>query len=215
MTPPSSPNLLLCEGPEDKAFFRQLRRARDIRDFRVEDTSDENSRAGGNTKFKSRLIALRYRKHIRKILIVADNDDDPAESFANVRSQIEEVFNPGSAPNQPLVSNRGTPEVTILMVPWENQHGCLETICKEAARNYDANITSHVNTFSALLTFETRPSENRKSKMWLRSMLAASCERDPFIPLGSVFTENRYQQLIPLTDRAFDRIANAINDWMN
>ena len=86
MAPP--PRLLLCEGPEDVAFFQRLIETRSLPRFRIKPTGGKASTAGGNSQFGRALKALKLEPDVKDILIVADNDEAPDQSFANVCRQI-------------------------------------------------------------------------------------------------------------------------------
>lgn len=204
----SPPRLLICEGREDKFFFERLIEVRNLHRFSIRD-------AGGRTKFASAINAFRLERpkefqSLRGILIAADNDDDRRERFQRTCSQIEEVFGPGTAPTQPLQPTRTIPPVTVLMIPWVDRDGHLELLCREAARHANRQIGADVDTFMGLLHSDRWPSDSRRGKTWLRVCLAAACERDPFVPLGLVFRESPYQQLIPVDHPSFQAIADIL-----
>lgn len=202
------PRLLICEGPKDAVFFHKLIEIRGLPRFHIQP-------AGGNGQFsnaisKFQLERTKVYKGVRDILIVADNDDVPAESFANVCSQIDVKFGAGAAPRAPLEVTKGRPRCTVLMVPWTDREGNLESLCVDAARNADRDVGGHVDYFLALLAADRWASPSRVGKAWLRSNLAGRCESDPFIPLGRVFNERRHENLIPVGDGSFDRIADVL-----
>ena len=91
--------LLLCEGPEDCRFFHRLITERNLPAFFIYP-------ARGKDRIAEALNALSIEKsnvwsNIKHVLIVADNDDDPSERFANVCAQIESIFGPGHVPSPP------------------------------------------------------------------------------------------------------------------
>lgn len=156
--------------------------------------------------------SLRSPKTFRSltdIIIVADNDDDPKGRFQNVSAQIERIFGKGTGPSAPQRRALGTkPAITVLMIPWTDEHGHLEQLCCPAAKTADKIVGSHVDYFLGLLQADKWPSESRRGKAWLRANLAARCEHDPFIALGNVFAKDRDCALIPVTDPTLDPIAN-------
>jgi hypothetical protein len=207
------PRLLVCEGAEDKLFFERLITVRQLPWFYIAD-------AKGNGEFAAAIRAFQVSRtadynSLREILIVADNDDCPRDRFANVRTQIDRVFGTGTAPDAPLQKTPRTATraaaITVLMIPWANEQGHLERMCVEAARDADKNIAAHVDTFMDLIRAESWRNESRFGKAWLRTNLAARCSRDPFIALGRVFTEARYNGLIPVDHSSFDRIAEVLS----
>jgi hypothetical protein len=205
--------LLICEGPEDRLFFGRLIEARsDLPKFHIVD-------AGGNGGFSSAINKFRVDKtsvfnSLREILIVADNDDDPRGNFEEVCSHIERVFGPKSAPSGPLVKVRSTAtrsaSITVMMVPWENEHGSLERMCVEAARSTDRKIGTDVDHFLSTIHADRWKSETRFNKAWLRTNLAVRCERDPFVALGHIFSDNHHYGLIPVDHPSLDRIAGEL-----
>jgi hypothetical protein len=94
------------------------------------------------------------------------------------------------------------------MVPWTNQPGHLEVLCKASAEDADRRISAQVDAFMATIGADRWESESRKGKAWLRVSLAARCESDPFVPLGYVFKEARFKFLVPLNHASFNPIAD-------
>ena len=207
------PRLLLCEGLEDVAFFQRLIETRSLPRFRIRDTGGRTSKTGGNTYFGRALEALKLEAGVRDILIVADNDESPDRSFANVCRQIQGAYSPDKVPDYPLQKVSSNPSIMVLMIPWIDELGCLETLCARAARSVDAQVSGHVDQFAALIGADNWDRETRKSKMWLRSMLAACCERDPFVFLGKVFRDNKSRYLIPLDHRCFDQVSAVLSQY--
>ena len=207
----ANPNrLLLCEGPEDKAFFHRLIITRTLPRFRIRDTGGKISKAAGNTRFGFALKAMKLERGVKDILIVADNDETPYKSFANVCKQIRDAYDSDKVPRQPLEKVSHNPSIMVLMLPWQGELGCLETLCEEAARTVNAQVAGHVDQFAAMIGADNWDKQTRKSKMWLRTMLAATCERDPFVFLGNVFRNRRDQHLIPLGHPYFDRVSDVL-----
>lgn len=215
MTNGRQPNqLLLCEGPDDREFFRALIEARALPKFRARHNGTREDPRGGNTKFGPGLRAhyeISGNRRFRKVLIVSDNDDNPAESFDRVRQQVERYF--GFAPGAAREIVPGPPSVMILMIPWDGERGNLEALCLDAAKNADARVSADVDNFAAQVQVDRWDNDNRKKEMWLRSNLAARCEREPFVTLRNVFTNPRHQYLIPLDDPSFRDIADVLSTF--
>ncbi len=204
--PVPPPRLLICEGPEDRFFFERLIEEWRLHKFVIWD-------AGGNTRFAETIERFRIEQpgqfsSLKGILIVADNDETPPQSFRNVCDQIEEVFGSGTAPPAELQQTATRPPVTVLTIPWPGTKGHLEKMCVDSARDADRTIGSHVDTFLSLLAADRWANESRVGKAWLRSDLAARCQTDPFIALGTAFNDSRYRDLIPVQHRSFKRVAD-------
>jgi hypothetical protein len=67
-----------------------------------------------------------------------------------------------------------------------------------------------VDQFASQAKVDKWKSECRKKEMWLRSDLAARCERDPFVSLRNVFSDKTNRWLIPLDDPSFKKIHDAM-----
>lgn len=202
------PRLLICEGHKDMCFFHRLIEERGLPKFHIVEASGN----GGffNTLSDIHLMETKRFKALRGILIVADNDDDPAGRFGSVCQQVERFFGRGTAPNAALQASRTTPPVTIMMIPWTNEHGHLEKLCVDSAESADGINAQQVDMFMGLIHAERWQSESRRGKAWLRVNLAARCVQDPFVPLGDVFLEARYRRLIPLNHPSFTRVADEL-----
>lgn len=213
-SPLTLPNLLLCEGPDDVAFFQKLISLNRLPHFCVRDTATERGGPGGNTKFGLALkaLSLNFRK-VRRILVVADNDDDPASSFENVLNQLAAVFPKNKLPDSPLKRTSVTDriDVTVMMTPRPGEPGNLETLCEEAARRANTRFADLVDRFSRDSDPPAWASETRKKEMWLRCNLAVRCREDPFIFLGTAFRQ--YNDLIPLNDRCFSPIISVLKTF--
>lgn len=197
--------LLICEGAEDKYFFERLIEVHALPRFYIQD-------AGGNGRFAAAIRRFQVERtrdynSLLEILVVADNDEDPAASFRNVCTQIHRIF--GIQPSSPLQKAPRTATraaITVMMVPWEGENGNLERMCLEAARSVDRVLAGHVDTFMNLIHAERWGNESRLGKAWLRTNLAARCVRDPFVALGHVFNDPQYQPLIPVNHSSFGRL---------
>jgi hypothetical protein len=200
--------LIICEGPIDEAFFRSLIRARGLPEFAIRNGSDRSPEAsGGIDSIGSLLVGIAIWdgfSNLTEILIAADNDQTPAENFEKVRSQIARAGN-YPVPSAPLQRATGTPNVTVMMIPWANERGNLETLCLGPAMGVSSVLANCVDAFAACVSVSGWPSGAKLDAMKLRSLLAASHPRNPFIGLGRVWSDA--PGLIPLTDASFDRIA--------
>ena len=195
----SLPLLVLCEGFEDSAFLKRLQEQRGIPPFHIR-KAGTRPRGGGNTEF-GRVLAL-YSKnnrgfhHLHNVLIITDSDGDPQGAFQRVCDQLEQHdFQP---PPTALQTGPGKPAITMMVLD-----GNLECFCRGAAASADAQSAGKVDNFAALVT-NGNWDAHKEGKLWLRASLAARCERDPFVTLGSVFAEPRYHGLIPVQDQSFN-----------
>lgn len=201
--------LLLCEGPDDAAFFREFISSRGLPDFRIEHNGTRSDPRGGHSKFVNGLRAhfeLHGNKRFKEVVLVADADENPGTRFAEVRDQVEKYFK--FSPSAPRARAKGPPGVTVLLMPWDDEPGNLESACVDAAMSADSAMASHVHNFASVANVDKWRSETRQKEMKLRANLAARCERNPFVSLRDVFVEPAYRSLIPLSDKSFDRLAD-------
>lgn len=215
------PRLIVCEGPSDEAFFRALINARQLPEFSIRQTGESNAEGGGGiTRFGDFLKGIPSWNgfyQLTDIILVADNDLTPRENFDNVCDQISSVDPYGGPPQQypvpsrPLETVAGPPNITVLMVPSENEPGVLETLCLTAAVVVAPDITACTDRFANCTSADIWENPNNLTKMKLRSLLTAQNERNPFIGLGMVWDQNT--GLIPLNHQVFDPIVDFLGGF--
>jgi hypothetical protein len=180
--------------------------------YRVRDNRLPSDPRGGNSKFtgsiKAHFGAEGGLKRFDRILIVSDNDVDPEVSFQKVRDQVEAAL--GFAPNKPRQVAKGPPRVMILMIPWDNEPGNLETMCAGAARDVDKRVSQLVDNFQVYAGVDKWNEEVRQQEMWFRTNLAVRCEANPLINLLDLFGLDKNHKFIPPTAKSFPRVCEAL-----
>ena len=202
---------ILTEGKADDAFFTNLIAARKIGDFFRTLPRPENEPTGVGA-FARRLIALKTSREIEKIksiIIVGDNDGDPAVAFRDIKKQIESVggYNIPVNPREFSTKN-DLPAVSILMLPWDTEQGCLETLCLRGVnKKYEKEMQCSVK-ISECLAISSWPI-SKQSKLILRCFLAAVCQSDPNTPLHRAWStdKGKCEDIFPLDNAAFDSVA--------
>jgi len=209
--PPNNTRILLvCEGEKDELFFRRLIDGRNLHGLGLHVLN-----ARGNSKFREAVTGFqleypqKYRL-LRAILIVADKDDSATQRFDDVCDQIEKMRGAGTRPRGQMQASGGNaPPIFVLMMPTHQEHGHLESQCLHAARRANGHAATTTDNMMALAHADAWDSQSRRDKAWLRVNLAIGCP-DPFVPLGRIFEQPKYQNLIPVTDSAFAGILQAI-----
>jgi hypothetical protein len=205
--------LIIGEGPHDAAFFRELIKIRGLPTANVICVSD-HTKVRGRDGFKEILKVIRNVPgfhRISDIIIATDSDNDADASFRYVCDLIANVPDPEPpesphkypVPTSPHLKAFGTPSITILMTPWHNRNGALETLCFDAAGRSKASAVACVDSFekcSGTLMW----AEQKRAKLRLRCLLASTYEKGPDIGFGMVWQTD--PSLIPLNDTAFDQI---------
>ena len=201
----SQPWLIVVEGVLDKIFFEKFLRFRNICGFEVHDPKDillDDDR-GGKDCFGECLEASKTQSALKGVLLVSDNDSDPSTSFRAVQSQIRKAEL--TEPSAPLSVTEQTnaPKVVVMMLPWTDETGCLESLCLPAAYAKWPGLNEPLNNYliaSPARTWQVSP----QSKMLFRCLTAAGCERDPNAGIRVLYKPGCE---FPLDHACFDRMA--------
>jgi hypothetical protein len=213
----ATPWIVLCEGEGDEAFFSTLIKERGIQNVEVmlRPVPDPGGKPipKGNTGFGQWLVALKPLTGIDKhagILVASDNDGDPAKSFKSIKNQIKAAKGYGipDSPRQVVPGQNNLPRVAVLMLPWDDVHGCLETLCLHSALSRRRKIAKCITEYLACIGV-TDWSKSNLAKLKMRCLLSSVCKRNPNTALQYAWTaeKGRPTDLIPLKHKCFDRIA--------
>jgi len=203
--------LLLCEGTGDNSFFEHLLPKRGIHDYQVV------PEPAGRSSFERRLRAIKAsrvyaERKISGIVIVSDNDEDPKQSFEEVKEQLKlaESF---PVPDQPFTtaSAINVPKIAVFMFPDKDEKGALETlILKSISAKYPV-VREQLDKF-----VECTPAngwlQSKRSKMMLQCMVASVCEADPNSSLTHLWSKDR--EMEDLLDHAcFDAVIQFLKEF--
>ena len=214
----TQPFVLLCEGMHDSEFFRNLISSRNLPDFEICSVNyvlgASTNSGGGNTRFTEALDALPALpgfEGVQKILVVADNDQNPNNEFQRIVGAINAtapiIGPPASkftAPGAPQTKAGKNPEIVVLMLPWTGVLGSLSTMCLQAAQNAAPKIAKCVDQLASCAGADNWP-QNKLAKMKLHTIIASSHQQKPNLSPAYVWSENT--NLVPLGDTIFDQVA--------
>lgn len=209
-----SPYLILCEGSNDESFFTGLLKNRNIKGFQVAFPADPEQRSGGRNGFGDLLGSLTLQSgfsNLKTIVLASDNDDNGAKSFKFIQRQIKEAGE-YSVPKKPflITRTRGYPSLAVLMLPWKQELGNLETLCLRAAIDKWPKVASCLKDY-----YRCSDAPNwtltKRSKMKLRCLIAATCKDDPNTSLTHLWSRKE-EYHIPLDHECFDRIVKFLKD---
>jgi hypothetical protein len=210
------PCLILCEGETDKRFLDRLITQREIpNEFQVKFPTRGTDNRGGRSKFGPWLSAAYesadFEQHVRAVLIVSDNDTDPAASLQEVKDSLTKSDGfPIPGAEREVARKDGFPPVAILMIPHGAQGG-LETLCVTAAYSKWPDLEQPVEAFMAS-TPAANWSPGKQSKMKLQSIIATSCSPRPDAGFSGHWWEiDQYH--IPLDHDQFDEIADFLRGF--
>jgi hypothetical protein len=196
---------IICEGPADEEFFKRLIKGRGLPDFDI-------VAAEGRGTFSQRLMGLRVRAQSRAVLIVSDNDDNPIRSFQDVQEQIR-IATGYPIPERPMeVSKKaGQPTVMIMMLPWVDIPGCLETVLRSIWQREQESLKVCVDGFLEC-TNVTQWEIQKRDKAAIQCYIAGSNHEDPTKSLRWYL---RKTQDIPIqmNSSELDDIANTLRDF--
>jgi hypothetical protein len=215
--------VLLCEGQHDSQFFTYLLQAHpSLPAFEISSVDYVlGSRQGGNTRFTEaldELPSIAGFDQVDRILIVADNDINPAVEFAHIVAQINAtapIIGPPAgrfvAPPTEQVRSSGTPSIVVLMLPWTSIPGNLDTMCLRATLNQAGiSFENCVDAFAKCTGADKWPL-TALAKMKLRSSLSSLWQGNPYISPAYVWSRNT--NLVPLTDPIFNQVVNFVKNF--
>ena len=208
-----SARLLICEGPGDIAFFQKLLHVRALPALNVRCPSGTDSIGHGKSAFGNLLSALRLEAalgDVSGVLLIRDSDDDPQEGFRDLEKQLEKAG--VSIPSAPLETTTDDHFgiVKVIMVPWHDRRGQLETLCLESIRGLHRAKMDCVKTAIECMGSSTW-AQGPREKAELRMFFAGFFEEDPNTGLQYVW--KRQVQAIDLNGSSFDQIAEAIRSF--
>jgi hypothetical protein len=208
------PTVILTEGGADDKFVGQLIEQNKLggENFHIHKPNNKNE-FGGVTNFWRQIQSIRIEsapftlRNAKALVIIADNDNSPQGRFNEVRKQIEKA-NEGASQNdlfgvpvkhrEPTQQSSTLPPVHILMIPWENEPGCLESLCIQSAnsKTYSSQI-SCVEAFAKCVGADEwmdadgkNQNVARTAKFRVQSLLTSICA-DPYAPLKCAWNTDK------------------------
>ncbi len=174
----SEPRLIICEGASDHGVLAALMMAQNLSGAQIHV-------AKGRDKFSDPLRGARVQGY-KAVLIVADNDDDPSSAFHTVCWHVNNAGygNPPTVPRQTIAASQDNPGLTVLMIPWDNEKGAIETLCLPALDDLFAEKIQCLDEFCRCTGVKTSWSVTRQSEMRVECLLSCTQENEPKIGLG-------------------------------
>jgi hypothetical protein len=201
--------IILYEGEEDKSFLLEL-----LKSLGLNERFEFFEKCGGKDKFKKILKGLVIPNR-KAIIIVADNDGDPVESFKNIQTQIGEAGFTIPLKQRETVETANLPPLSVLMIPWDNDAGCLETLCLSAINpKYKHQLEVCAEGLAKCAGAEKWPVAKR-AKLRMRGFLSAVCQSDPNTGLRYAWsTDERPGDIFPLKGvAAYNQIAEFFKNF--
>lgn len=183
------PKLLVVEGKDDECFFCALVESLGIDNIQV-------AGVGGKNQFRSQLQAIVKDDDFKNVIslgVIRDANSSPNDAFKSVRGVLNAVGL--TAPKRPLISTKGRPKVTVMIIPSFVKGGALEDLCLESI--VDNPALTCVNQYFECLDSQDIDLPKDLSKAKIRVFL--SSREDPTLPLG-ISAQKGYW---PLDSKAF------------
>jgi hypothetical protein len=202
--------LIVGEGKGDSAFVTHLLANRAIEGFEVDE-------AGGTGHFPEYLKALPGRsgfRDLKGLLVVADCDDSPDDSFTAIRKALKKAGLPFPERHLELGQGQGHTNLvtSIMMLPFAATgptRGCLETLLFIAASEQHPEIAACVDPTCQCVNTAAWTKPTAIDKFKLRVLIGAAHRDDP--NFGLQYALDPGHNLIPLGHPAFTPAADAIS----
>jgi hypothetical protein len=222
-----TPKLIVGEGQSDRSFFDAFCRENGISGFAYAHTgmrfaspgeAEADEQDSSVAAFGKYLEALQLQAGFEKltdIVVVADTNDRPAgnpdRTFKAVRDLIEAATygddkTPFVAPPAPnAIAAGGVPRVHVLLVPWSDRAGGIETLCMDVAAAHAGDdgksILKCVEGFEKCIDLNGLTSE-KQDKFRLQSFLSGSWKKRPTVRAEQIWGSPK-NTWIPLTHDGF------------
>ena len=228
------PAVVLTEGAADVKFISTLIESNGLNSNEfVFPVFDEYTRGGvQNLNFKIRDVRSSSDPSIRKssaVIIVADNDNAPKRRFDAVVLEINkanegetELFGVPDKPRVPAQNSQSLPPVHILMVPWDDEVGCMETLCIQSAdeSKFSKEIKCSEN-FANCMEIENwkegdsgLPDIARQAKFRVKSIMACVCP-DPYTPTHMAWHPPKCPPVFQLRNPKLARVVEYLRSFMH
>ena len=192
----TEPNLIICEGKGDAAFFRHILDANDISGFQVGFPNDATAGGQfGRTGFEKYLMGVKTRrgyKELKNIIIATDSDLNPSKSFNEVCGQIKEArkeVGGYEVPDEPRTPKGKNPTMSVLLVPHSKEKGNLETLLLNAMTLDKKDKDCFETYFKCLKLDELEITVSSKKK--LTTIIAAKNDKNPSCSLAYIWSEEQ------------------------
>lgn len=224
-----APTVILTEGLADDILISNLIEASGLDKNKFSIPTFDQSKIGGTSNFWRKIRSIRSRvdpyilRESKAIILIADNDHNPEGQFKEIQAQITEankgekpddLFGIPKKPREGAQQSISLPPLFILMLPWDGETGCLETICIQSANKpkYKHELDC-VEQFAGSIGTEkwVEPSKGlhdiaRSSKFRVKSLLNCICT-DPYTPFHSAWNPKKSpMDIFVLKDNAWTRI---------
>ncbi len=206
------PVFLLAEGKSDVSFLKHLLEARHIGGLHYGFPTSETG-GGGFDGFGPYVSSLPTRtgfKKLKAILVLYDNDSDPAAAFGRVGGLVSpaDPYSIPVAPNTLGPVSVDMARVMLVPMPGVGVNGALETLLLQSAATSAATLNC-VDAF-AVCAGCGNWAHSHDAKMRLRCLIAAKCRGNSDIALTHIW--GKAGNPIDLNHVCFDALVQLVSD---
>jgi hypothetical protein len=212
----SSELLILCEGDADVAFFKRLLRTRQIPGFDVICGKGQDGRCMGESGFRPFFEAISggatSGPTVKGIIIVRDSDKDGGASFGKVKAMLKSIPR-APVPEKPMEIKKagGFPTVAILLIPWHDRPGTLDTLLLDCISNEHAEVVTECASEFARCAGAGGWHVCHLSKLKLRCILGALTKGNPGMSVA--LSLQRTDCIFDVMHTSIDRIAEFLKTF--
>jgi hypothetical protein len=211
---PTAP-IILGEGGADEAFIRCLIKVRSLGNFEYRVPDQAKEQHWGKDGFHTRLKAMVLERGILErsaVIIVADNDSDPANAFKHVQDQIAAAgLQPPAAVQAKTQPANGFSALSVLMIPSVGHQGCLENLLLASGAEKYKDQLGCVNQYVECVKAQ-KWAVSDLAKLKMRCLLSALYEENPCISL-TVALQKDGEKLFPLDNAIFQPVADFLQSF--
>jgi hypothetical protein len=197
--------LVICEGKDDKFFLESLMQAHGLLGFQIGHAHECNGKkGGGRSGFGPAIKGLpgftKYDK-LRGVAIVTDNDNEKA-----VAEVITDLKNYGYSPTKsPYVGEiKDSKPLIIILIPNQEQHGTLETLCLPLLYCTWSNAKECVEDYLEHTGAVRWTNKKEIPKAKVQCIISGNYDEDPYKGLGRLFQKG----ILCALDPHFDKLAD-------
>jgi hypothetical protein len=178
------PYQIICEGPDDIAFFSRLVRFDGAAYYQLGCGKDDDGNCQGKDQFSSRIRTIQETAtiEVKGFIIIADTDDNPKERFESACKHLKTGHL--AIPKRPfeIATKSDGVRSAVIMVPKADIEGGLETLIL----NCSDGLKTHANCIEKFSECLYSPVARKidKDKLRLRSMIAANYPKDPGLAIS-------------------------------
>jgi hypothetical protein len=199
------PHVVLGEGERDRSFLDYLCQNRQIAGLTLGYVGGN----GGFRKYLDGMFAGQRFSECNSILLVSDNDESAADSFKEIKDQLNAIGFPSPSHPLEIAKKHDYPSIGILMLPHpasaNDTRGCLETLLIQAMTSAHPMQAACVDQIAACVGIASWPKKNSQDKFRVRCLVSSVWSDDPMYGLNLCFPPDK--NIIPLGHVVFDEIA--------